>query len=87
VLTFEDVGIDDFCVMGAGDLILGDVGKRIVNFDRHYEAGTFDKGLGERSGSASYFEHNVVAVYPCRINEHAHQVQVDEEVLAESLVR
>jgi hypothetical protein len=82
VFCFEDVGVNDLNIVGFGELGLCNFSKGFVALDGDDLACFVGKSLGQRASAATDFEHNVAILDIRRINEQAHQIQVDKEMLA-----
>jgi hypothetical protein len=58
-----------------------------VDFDRYHGTGTGGEGLGERACAAADLKDDVAGSGRGGIEQQSHEVQVDQEVLAEPPIR
>lgn len=58
-----------------------------IDFDRDHRRGAGQQQLAERAGAGPHFQNHVARCDFGGIDEFAHQIQIDQEVLAEAVPR
>jgi len=86
VLVLERVGAEEVEVRGVGEAFACDVGEARVEFDGDDPSGLLDEEVGEVADAGADFEDGVGRGEFGLGHEEAHEVAVDEEVLAEPSV-
>ena len=88
VLVLEDVGVQQADVVAlALDGLLGHAGERRVDLDAQHGPGLLHQPHGHAAGAAAHLQDQVVRRQLRRAQDQVDQVEVDQEVLAQLVLR
>ena len=87
VLALQHIGMDDLDIPGLVELLRRDARQYGIVFNGDDKAGDFAQRLGEGARAAADFQHHILGVNMGAVAQQLHQVQVDEEMLTQPLIR
>ncbi|MEA3225720.1 MAG: hypothetical protein U9Q07_07190, partial [Planctomycetota bacterium] len=86
VLTFENVSVKKLEVIDLCEPSSHNFCEIPVKFDSYRSTRFLDQGLGQRTRPAADLQHDIIFLDVCTIHEQPHQIQIDQKMLAETLI-